>query len=306
MYPVLENAPVRRLVRQFLGIETPLQVTFYFMFRGDEPLRLTVYSPEAQQLTVRPENRPNKFRDLEDDWWKATQSRFQRVYRQAEYPVLVENYLASTWARRLGREMPEPRMYLLRKIEWGDPWVSQLTANEAYQIDVERDMLLGHTGAGEQATIALPTILPGCLGSSVSEPQFAWGSPETQPSHPKTAKTSPPPLPSRPSNRSPSHVPSECFYLRFGNFPNYLWFRDFLNQSQGDLGQHDRPQGDRLRQQQPAAATVGRRRNGDRPRHGPDGDQRRRHHRPRLVPPRRRRDGHPVPRQEQLALAATT
>src|SRR5262245_8478653 len=40
MYPVLENAPVQRLVRQFLGIETPWQVTFFFMFRGDEPLRL--------------------------------------------------------------------------------------------------------------------------------------------------------------------------------------------------------------------------------------------------------------------------
>jgi hypothetical protein len=45
MYPVLENAPVRRLVRKFLGIETPWQVTFYFMFRGDEPLHLTVYAP---------------------------------------------------------------------------------------------------------------------------------------------------------------------------------------------------------------------------------------------------------------------
>ncbi len=220
MYPVLENAPVRRLVRQFLGIETPLQVTFYFMFRGDEPLQLTVYSPEPQQLSLRPENRPNKFRDLEDDWWKATQNRFQRVYRQAEYPVLVENYLASTWARRLGREMPEPRMYLLRKIEWGDPWVSQITANEAYQIDVERDMLLGRSGAGEPATIALPTGEPASAGGSV----------------PANGEVLPAPAPEQALEPIASHVPSECFYLRFGNFPNYLWFRDFLKQSQGDLG----------------------------------------------------------------------
>jgi hypothetical protein len=32
------------------------------------------------------------------------------------------------------------------------------------------------------------------------------------------------------------HVPHECFYLRFGNFPNYLWFRDFTRHWQGDLG----------------------------------------------------------------------
>jgi hypothetical protein len=31
-------------------------------------------------------------------------------------------------------------------------------------------------------------------------------------------------------------VPVECFYLRFGDFTNYLWFRDFLNHWQGDLG----------------------------------------------------------------------
>jgi hypothetical protein len=33
-----------------------------------------------------------------------------------------------------------------------------------------------------------------------------------------------------------SRVPQECFYLRFGNFPNYLWFRDFMRKWQGDLG----------------------------------------------------------------------
>src|SRR4029079_1873035 len=33
-----------------------------------------------------------------------------------------------------------------------------------------------------------------------------------------------------------THVPHECFYLRFGNFPNYLWYRDFTRHWQGDLG----------------------------------------------------------------------
>ncbi len=33
-----------------------------------------------------------------------------------------------------------------------------------------------------------------------------------------------------------SHVPHECFYLRFGNFTNYLWYRDFMRHWQGDLG----------------------------------------------------------------------
>src|SRR5205823_4531575 len=33
-----------------------------------------------------------------------------------------------------------------------------------------------------------------------------------------------------------SHVPHECFYMRFGDFPNYLWYRDFMRHWQGDLG----------------------------------------------------------------------
>jgi hypothetical protein len=33
-----------------------------------------------------------------------------------------------------------------------------------------------------------------------------------------------------------THVPRECFYERFGSFPNYLWYRDFLHHWQNDLG----------------------------------------------------------------------
>src|SRR5690606_10607668 len=32
------------------------------------------------------------------------------------------------------------------------------------------------------------------------------------------------------------HVPVECFYLRFGSFTNYLWFRDLNKKWEGDLG----------------------------------------------------------------------
>src|SRR3954466_6061548 len=34
LYPVMRNSSSRRMLRDFLGIETPLRVTFYFMFRG--------------------------------------------------------------------------------------------------------------------------------------------------------------------------------------------------------------------------------------------------------------------------------
>ena len=40
------------------------------------------------------------------------QDMYQRVHRQSEHPLVVQNYLTATWARRLGRPMPEPPGYL--------------------------------------------------------------------------------------------------------------------------------------------------------------------------------------------------
>jgi hypothetical protein len=222
LYPVIENTPVRRILRNFLRIETPWRATFYFMFRGDEPLELVLHAPDAQRFTVRPERDDDEHNELLDDWWDATEGRYQQVYRLAEYPVVVENYLTAIWARRLDREMPEPRMYLLRMYEWGDSWLSKLMANEAYQNNIERDLLLGAFSRNEVASIALPEY------SRDGRPASAGL---------EAAEELPAPSPALPASVEPiaGHVPQECFYLRFGNFPNYLWFRDFLQHWQGDL-----------------------------------------------------------------------
>jgi hypothetical protein len=221
VYPVLETSnlrPLRRLLRSFINIETPSRVTFYFMFRGDDPLRMTLYAPQAQEFTIAPEADAEEFNELVDDWWDETAKRFQQVFRAAEYPVLVENYLAATWARRLERPMPEPSRQLLGRYRLGEPWISQLLANEAYQAELERAMLLGRFGTDEAATLALPDLPQRrVLGTEDELPA---------PHSPLPASVEP----------LAAHVPHECFYLRFGNFPNYLWFRDFLRHWQGDLG----------------------------------------------------------------------
>ena len=41
--------------------------------------------------------------------------------------------------------------------------------------------------------------------------------------------------PNSKSSRSPSHVPAECLYVRFGSFTNYQWFRHRLDNWGGDL-----------------------------------------------------------------------
>jgi hypothetical protein len=229
LYPVIENKSSRRILRSFLGIETPLRATFYFMFRGDDPLNLVAYTPTSQTFTVRPVDKPQEFNKLLDDWWNATQDHYQQVFRTAEYPVVVDNYLTTTWARRLNRQMPEPTRLLFQRVRITEPWFSQLLANEEYQTQIERELLLGKFADGDNATVPLPTAADGAVdrvaSTTVQQKQHAPAAPNDLPA-PAAATIEP----------LASHVPHECFYLRFGNFPNYLWYRDFMRHWQGDLG----------------------------------------------------------------------
>jgi hypothetical protein len=228
LYPTIEDVsrrPARTLLRGFLGVELPNRLTILFMFLGDESLDLTAYTPSPQRFTIEPEDNAEEFQELLDDWWAATAGRYKQVFREAEYPVVVENFVTATWARRLEREMPEPSRYFLDRFRLGEPWMSQLMANEAYQTQVERDLLLGRFGAGEEANIPLPRPAEVVSGDAQRS--------ENQPGGELPAPAGAPPDTIEPIA---THVPQECFYLRFGNFPNYLWFRDFMRHWQGDLG----------------------------------------------------------------------
>jgi hypothetical protein len=78
IYPVLDagnRLPVRQLLRSFLNVETPSRATFYFMFRGNDSLRMIAYVPEAQEFTIDPKDDPEEFNDLLDDWWDETAER---------------------------------------------------------------------------------------------------------------------------------------------------------------------------------------------------------------------------------------
>lgn len=234
LYPVVENKSSRRFLRSLLGIETPLRVTYFFMFRGDEPLNLTAYTPTPEKFTARPTDNPNEFNKLLDDWWEATENHYQQVFRSAEYPAVVDNYLTAIWARRLNRQMPEPQRYLFQRFRLTEPWLSQLLANEEYQTQVERDLLLGRFSETEPASISLPKqatveLAPAGAASGIGATKAPEPASPTDLPVPATA------LPATIESIA-AHVPHECFYLRFGNFTNYLWYRDFTRHWQGDLG----------------------------------------------------------------------
>ncbi len=212
LYPALkQRRQLGRIVRRFINIELPNRVTYYFMFQGDEPLRLTLHTPGSQDITIVPEQDHHDFEDLADDWWDAICDRYKKKQRDAEYPIVVENYITANWARRLGREMPEPELALFGRERIGGSWVAQLTANEAYQALIERDLVLGRFGVAQRAEVPLPPP-PAALPLELAVKEDV----ELEP--------------------LAAHVPAECFYERFGNFNNYLWYRDFFRHWNNDLG----------------------------------------------------------------------
>ncbi|WP_425399762.1 hypothetical protein [Aeoliella sp.] len=212
LYPTLGQRKVRKILGSVLGIDLPQKLSFCFLFKGDAPLELDLYLPDQVQVTVTPQYDQRKYNELLNEWWKAYVGLYQRVHKEAEYPVGVQTYLTAMWAGRLGQQMPKLEGFLIREQQQGGTVTGKLMADEAYRASVLRDLMLGE-GDTDAATQPLPNIpLP---VADVPLPQAG-----TEIAIEPMA----------------THVPEECFYVRFGTFTNYLWLKDFLGRWQGDIG----------------------------------------------------------------------
>ncbi len=184
--------------------------TYYFLLRGDGPLTLDVYLPDRVQVNVTPRVDAEARGRLLGEWWNAYVKLYERIHRQAEYPVGVQTYLTAMWAGRLGAEMPRLEGFLIREREQGGTTTGKLLADEAYRASVLRDLMLGE----------------------LDDPMAGQPLPEER----IPVAGMPPPTGEVAIEPIASSVPEECFYVRFGTFSNYLWFRDFLGRWKGDLG----------------------------------------------------------------------
>ena len=211
MYPVLKKEPAKRLVRQLLSIKTPRKVTIYYLFQGDEPFDLSVFSPVEQAVRVKPADDAAAHQRLLDEWWQHYAGRWNELRRDPQFPPVAENFLATTFARRLQRSLPEAGGGLFGRGNHKDSALGELFAGEAYQLSVDRQMLQHQPEpTAERQTLPEP---------------IAWQEPSIDPAQVENIAVEP----------IAAHVPAECFYLRFGTFTNYLWFRDLNKKWQGDL-----------------------------------------------------------------------
>lgn len=212
-------------------------ITALFLFTGDEPLHLTLHGSQSTAVTLRPEAQSPRVQSrLLQRWWREFNSTASDLSRSGDFPPLVQIYLTEMLGQRLGLRPP-----ILSRIAQGIP-------NDELEVF---KLLLGTEGLHEAK-----------LRESMSRPRDPG--PADEPLHEEVSWQSPdlPPMSDVDIEPIAKQVPEECFYIRFGNFENYLWLEDLLTSYGGDIGRmvaargQDAKAGDRLRRQLSLPQTV--------------------------------------------------
>jgi len=223
--PLASGGPVRQEVGGILRgiLDRPPRTTIYFLFRGNAPLDLSIQARQSIPLVFQPRNNPAAHRRLLQSWWHDYAAPRRLLQQKPDFPPQIETYMVSTLARRLNlalpREMQEESGYRQFERELG-----ALAGSEGIRTAIEQDRVLGLTDAALPADQPLP-IAPDVVPLTFPEPQ-----PGPNPLGPGSNPNDQPKI--EPIAR---HVPAEFFYIRFGNFDNFLWFQDTLETWGGDL-----------------------------------------------------------------------
>ncbi len=186
----------------------------WFLFRGEQPLTISLRADESVTVTVTPERRrrPARERLAFQSWWRQFNAASNERREAGDYPPLVETYLASMLQRRLG--LNEPLLERARERR-GDEF--QETFNLLFDVESIR---------AESIRQLMTTPPDADLAVMPVPPPATW--------------SAPPPLvvPVEIEIEAIARfVPVECFYLRFGNWNNQLWLKRLMSEYGGDLSQ---------------------------------------------------------------------
>ncbi len=217
LYPAATQGVFGRLIGQILGgpTERPAAgVTIYFLFRGEQPLELTVYTPQPVSVVVQPraDNARRFDRDLAT-WWRHYNSFWRNERADDNQPPIVATYLTSMLSQRLGLDPP-----VMERLQAKTAANSQTTQALELMLGMERlrqealkQTMLGRSDFGEMANLPLPP------GPTWLPPAFPAGAAVTE------------------IEPMALHVPANWFYVRFGTFPSYLWLSHLLDEYSGDI-----------------------------------------------------------------------
>lgn len=183
-----------------------------FLIRGSEPIRVRLGDARGEigEYEIVPDASVARA-PLLNRWWSSYTDAVHRQIDAAKYPPLVENYLVAMLSGRL--DLPLPDWYR-DTTEQDDELLStlQLVAGaRGVSESTFRRAAAGNTEVSQTASLPLPAPPPWA-------PMF-----------------SSPDLDDVPVEPIATRVPPECFYIRYGSFANYLWFRDLSHEHGGDI-----------------------------------------------------------------------
>ncbi len=209
LYPAFDAAPLKGLLRNLL--DRPPTINLYFLFRGNEPLNVTVSLPKPQTITIQPMNNVGAHSRLLSLWWREfAQQRILRRNHEEDLPPAVENYLTSMLSRRLNLPLESDYGRIFGEKEV-DQTLGMLLGTESVHAAMQKNTMLRTSAGNEIADQPLPTpVVP----PAMELPDLAEG------------------IVIEPLAK---HVPHESLYVRFGSFENFQWFRATLDEWGGDL-----------------------------------------------------------------------
>jgi hypothetical protein len=221
---------LRKAVERLRETIDPVEhVRIHFLFVGEAPLTIQLDGEVQQTIELVPKfvdrrkvdgATANRWDLLLDQWWISYVDQAKRQIVRSDYPSLVERYLVYSLANRFGFPIPDleqPKPNILSKPTDPTPTLELIAGSESL-----RDRL-----RSEQLTLSVADT-----SRRVAIPQ------------PPRWKTNP--IPALATGQSldaiaiepiAKVVPSECFYIRFGSFQNYLWFQKLSESRGGDIAQ---------------------------------------------------------------------
>ncbi len=236
--PLLEGGPVRRqvagILQGFLN-QTP-RTTIYFLFRGHEPLHVTLQTRDARRLQIMPRGPSPAFdrvhARLLKQWWQQLNAKPGGLFQsKPDYPPLVKNYIQSMLAARLGLQLPDA----------GDSqdWRTQIEEHlglflgtESVLLAAGRDRMLGLEPTGLAADLPLPKPMD---WAPLDWAPLDWAPLDWAPLDWPPINDPATPEDTNKIESIAKRVPAECLYVRFGNYGNFLWMQDTLKKWGGDM-----------------------------------------------------------------------
>ncbi len=184
----------------------------WFLFRGDQPLTVTLQAAAPVTFTLTPNGRRPRLGQMAyQAWWRQFRARAERQAESGDYPPLVEAYLVAMLQRRLGLPASMTERFRENRNDQLQETIKLMFDVESIRADSIRRLMKNLPPESNEATLPPP-------------PPARWSTPEP------TAVPNDVPI-----EALARFVPEECYYLRFGNWKNQVWLKRLISEFGGDL-----------------------------------------------------------------------